>query len=162
MIDLPKKYRLLVKTILSLFGIGFIPFSPGTFASAATAVAWYYTLPSFSNNPLLLLLIALLVIFAYIITVRLITLYLKPPIDKSWIVIDELFGMIISLTPTIFLHDPVFILFAFICFRFFDIVKPSYIKKIDALHTPASVVLDDVVAGIYSAASVILISLFYL
>ncbi|EKD65027.1 MAG: phosphatidylglycerophosphatase A [uncultured bacterium] len=162
MTDLPKKNKFLVKTILSLFGIGIIPFSPGTFASAATAIGWYYLLPSFSKYPLLPIFLALILIPTYFISVKLISLYLKPPIDKSWIVIDELFGMIISLLPTIFLHSPVFILIAFICFRFFDIVKPSYIKKIDALHTPGSVVLDDVVAGVYSATSVILISLFYL
>ncbi len=162
MINLPKKYSLLIKAYLSLFGIGFIPFSPGTLASAAITLIWLYALPSLSKAPLLLIPLMIFVSLVYFISVKLISAFLKPPLDKSWIVVDELVGMIISLTPTVFISSPTLIISAFICFRFFDIVKPSLIKEIDSRHTPSSIILDDLVAGVFSAGSVILISLFIL
>ncbi|WP_424246154.1 phosphatidylglycerophosphatase A [Elusimicrobium posterum] len=66
--------------------------------------------------------------------------------DNPKIVIDEIAGYFFAvffLPRTWF-----FILTAFVLFRIFDTIKPFFIKKIDNMKTPLSVVLDDVVSGI--------------
>ena len=156
---LPKKYTFLIKAFLSLFGIGFIPFIPGSLASALTTAGWIFFLPYLSSHITVLIPLTFLIFIISFVSTVLIQKFLIRPVDKSWIVIDELVGMLVSLTPTIFLSTPTMVIFAFVYFRLFDIIKPSFIKQIDALHTPASVVLDDLAAGILSAASVILTSL---
>jgi phosphatidylglycerophosphatase A len=50
-------------------------------------------------------------------------------------------------------------LIALILFRIFDIVKPFGIRKLDALKSNWSVMLDDILAGIY--ALIILLFLVY-
>jgi phosphatidylglycerophosphatase A len=68
--------------------------------------------------------------------------------DSSRIVIDEAAGMCISL---LFIPvTPVYIITAFVLFRFFDILKPLYIRRAEALPGGWGVMMDDVCAGIYS------------
>lgn len=68
--------------------------------------------------------------------------------DSSKVVIDEIAGMCISLWFVPVTMGNVII--ALILFRFFDIVKPLYIKRLEALPGGWGVMLDDVVAGIYA------------
>jgi phosphatidylglycerophosphatase A len=66
--------------------------------------------------------------------------------DNQRVVIDEVAGMCIAL-----LWIPVqlpYLLFAFLLFRFFDIVKPLLIKKVEKLPGGLGVMLDDVLAGL--------------
>lgn len=68
--------------------------------------------------------------------------------DSSRIVIDEAAGMCISL-----LFVPVtvkFLVAGLLLFRFFDIVKPLYIRKAESLRGGWGVMMDDVLAGIYT------------
>lgn len=69
--------------------------------------------------------------------------------DASDIVIDEVAGMMIAL---IFLPFSIKAWgLAFICFRFFDIVKPWPIGHIDRrLNSGWGVMLDDIIAGFYA------------
>jgi phosphatidylglycerophosphatase A len=43
-----------------------------------------------------------------------------------------------------------YVIAALVLFRFFDIVKPFYIKKMEALPGGLGVMMDDVLAGIYA------------
>ena len=68
--------------------------------------------------------------------------------DSSKVVIDEAAGMMISL-----LFIPVTVanvLIALVLFRFFDIAKPLFIRRMEALPGGWGVMADDVLAGIYS------------
>ncbi|MES2003941.1 MAG: phosphatidylglycerophosphatase A [Bacteroidota bacterium] len=68
--------------------------------------------------------------------------------DSNRVVIDEVAGMFISL-----LFIPVsikWIAAAFVLFRFFDILKPLYIRNAEALPAGWGVMADDVLAGIYA------------
>ena len=68
--------------------------------------------------------------------------------DSSRVVIDEVAGMWVSLllvpitTPRL--------LVGLVLFRFFDIVKPFYIRNMEKLPGGAGVMMDDVLAGIYA------------
>lgn len=84
--------------------------------------------------------------------------YVSQQAEKAWghdsnrIVIDEVAGMAISLLFVPLRYDTFVI--AFVLFRFFDIVKPLYIKKAARLPHGWGVMMDDVVAGFYTLACV--------
>ena len=68
--------------------------------------------------------------------------------DPGIIVIDEMAGMLVA-----FIAIPkelIFIIAAFILFRFFDIVKPFPINIVENLSSGWGIVLDDFVAGIFA------------
>ncbi len=71
--------------------------------------------------------------------------------DDNKIVIDEVVGVWIAAL-FVPLHWKYY-LAALILFRFFDIVKPLFIKKFDQMHNDWSVMLDDILAGIYALIS---------
>lgn len=68
--------------------------------------------------------------------------------DHQRVVIDEVAGMCITL-----LFVPLkwqYTLIGLVLFRFFDILKPFYIRKLEALPGGWGVMADDVLAGIYA------------
>jgi len=68
--------------------------------------------------------------------------------DSSRVVIDEVAGMCLTL-----LFIPVrwqYVLTGLILFRFFDIVKPLYIRRMEKLKGGWGVMMDDTLAGLYS------------
>lgn len=80
--------------------------------------------------------------------------------DSKMIVIDEVAGQWIALIPCAL--NPILILIAFISFRFFDILKPYPISIIDKqVKGAAGVMGDDLVAGLFAAAIVILASIWF-
>ncbi len=68
--------------------------------------------------------------------------------DHPSIVIDEIAGYMVSM----FLVPPAwgFMIAGFFLFRFFDIVKPFPLKRLQELHGGPGVMLDDIGAGIYT------------
>ncbi len=73
--------------------------------------------------------------------------------DPGWIVIDEVCGIFMSLafipTETIVAH-PWILAIAFGLFRFFDILKPLGIHKMEKLPGAWGVMADDLLGGIYA------------
>ncbi len=68
--------------------------------------------------------------------------------DPSFIVIDEAVGIFISFF--LLTYNAKNILLSLILFRFFDIIKPWPIKKVEKLPFGWGIMLDDVVAGIFA------------
>lgn len=69
--------------------------------------------------------------------------------DSKKIVIDEFIGFYVSVfyLP----HTFGYILAAFLLFRFFDILKPLFINRLEIrLHDGLGVMADDIAAGIYT------------
>jgi phosphatidylglycerophosphatase A len=134
------------KAIASIFGIGFIK-GGGTLAAIVTC-AFIYLLwqqPWF-NSPVYLLLITIVIIALGI--------YTGNRVEADWgkdsyrVVIDEVAGMLVTM-----LFVPVnlyFLLAGLVLFRFFDIVKPLYIRRMEALPAGTGVIMDDVLAGVYA------------
>ncbi|WP_374166716.1 phosphatidylglycerophosphatase A [Arcticibacter sp. MXS-1] len=68
--------------------------------------------------------------------------------DNYRVVIDEIAGMWISV---LFLPVKVpYVIAGFILFRFFDIVKPLFIRRMERLPGGVGVMMDDVLAAIYT------------
>jgi phosphatidylglycerophosphatase A len=68
--------------------------------------------------------------------------------DSYRVVIDEVAGLWVSL-----LFIPITVprlLVGLVLFRFFDIVKPLFIRKMEQIPGGAGVMLDDVLAGLYT------------
>ncbi|MBI44594.1 MAG: phosphatidylglycerophosphatase A [Candidatus Marinimicrobia bacterium] len=130
--------------VLKYFYIGNFQYAPGSLSSLFAALVWFF-IPDSMLFKLLFLLIHLLMgfYFCYLF-------YSTRPIDKdpSFIVIDEVVGMMISLylAPKIFSAY----LMAFILFRFFDILKPSIIDRAQYVNYGIGIMLDDIISGFLS------------
>lgn len=152
--------------ILTMFGIGNSKYAPGTMASFVTCLLFIYLY----NSQIDILLIILFIFFVFIFSVYSIDTYksLFSEIDSKEIVVDEFIGQSIPILTIYNLieennsaHFIFYTLIAFFFFRIFDVMKPYPINKIDQnMKNGFGVILDDIIAGIYSAL-VLLIIIFY-
>jgi len=136
------------------FGVGYSPVAPGTLGTLV-AIPIYYFL---SENPSPLYEITLIGFFFLSVWISENAEVFFRKKDDSRIVIDEMMGFLITMlwVP----KTTLFIIFGFILFRFFDILKPFPIRHLEKrLKGGFGVVLDDVMAGIYANIIFHLISL---
>ena len=136
------------KAISSLGPIGFLPAS-GTWGSLiALPFAWVL-----SGTPWLFVL-ALFSFFIGVLTIRpLITGNEEK--DPSFVIIDEFMGQLVtfSILGKGYM-TPVLLIFGFLFFRLFDILKPwpaSFFDK--KVHSAFGVMMDDLVAALYATIS---------
>ena len=148
-----KKFNLL---ILTMFGLGNSRYAPGTVASFVTCLI-YITLFNYKVNILILIgSVSLIFLYSIFILDELKNSFSE--IDAKEIVIDEFVGQSIPLLSiynlVLFNNINNFILYTFsvfFLFRIFDIFKPYPINIIDKkIKNGFGVMLDDVLAGIYS------------
>ena len=146
--------------IATLGGLGKIPIAPGTFGSI---FAWFVFifLSHFIN--MIFLTFAVGIFSVWICEKITKNLAIK---DHKSIVIDELVGTWISLLPVLFVADDryeriIYAAIAFILFRFFDILKPYPISFFDKEYKNGlGIVLDDVIAGIFSGILSVILLIF--
>lgn len=134
------------KIIASIFGIGFLK-GGGTYAAIVTCGAiWLLWSSPALQNPWYLLAITIIV--------TLWGVYVGNKVEPEWgedssrVVIDEVSGMLITM---LFIPQNLYFLLAgLVLFRFFDIVKPLGVRKMESLGGGLGVMMDDVLAGVYS------------
>ncbi len=141
--------KFLSKSISTFFGIGFIPFAPGTLTSIVIVLLYKYYLYRLSWPVYALILILLFFIGVYASTDYSTALNKK---DPRKIVIDEALGQLLVLFRMSDAWFPV--LSCFVLFRVFDIAKPFPIRKIEKLPAGWGIMLDDVVAAVYAGVIV--------
>ena len=134
------------KYFATIFGIGFISLAPGTFGSLLAIFIWYVFINLFSIFYFIVLFLFILSVSFYFTDIYL-NSYKKK--DPSEVIVDEFLGQSI---PLLFLvnFNIYEVLIAFVTFRFFDIYKIYPINKMEDLKGSYGVILDDIVAGIYS------------
>jgi phosphatidylglycerophosphatase A len=149
-----------------MFGIGNSKFAPGTVASFVTCIVyiWFY------NSHVNIFFLIFGVFFIFFVSIYSIDSFKNSfsEIDAKEIVIDEFIGQSIPiLTIYNFIeknnlnHFIFFTFISFILFRIFDILKPYPIKQIDQkMKNGFGVILDDVIAGVYSVALIMIIIFF--
>ena len=142
---------------VTFFYIGKSPFAPGTLGSLVGVALWYYLISI--DFLLLILFFTLYFILSFILT----NIYLKSSNndDPSEVICDEVIGQLIPLSIISIADDTYLILIAFISFRIFDIFKFYPANKAEELPGASGVILDDVIAGIYSLI-VVFISKYFL
>jgi phosphatidylglycerophosphatase A len=137
------------RLISSCLGIGYTPKGGGTVAAIACCIAWYFARSGGSggNESAFGPVLATALIFA-------IGVWSANKVEAGWgkdsskVVIDEVAGMCLTL-----LFTPVrwqYILCGLVLFRFFDIAKPLGIRKMEELKGGWGVMMDDMLAGLYS------------
>ena len=146
-------------TIATFFGAGFLKPGPGTYGSAATVALWLIAGFLLHHNTLYLLIAT---IIALVISVALgIPAATRVAIesgrkDPGFVVIDEVAGQLVALLAV--RPDWPHALLALLLFRFFDILKPPPIRRLEALPGGTGIVVDDLGAGIYALIVVQLIT----
>ena len=123
--------------------LGYVPYAPGTVASAVAGYMFFFV-------PVVLLPVALfggLCLVAIAIWASHITVKMLRDNDPACVVIDEVVGMYVACA---FLPKVWWVyLVTFLLFRLFDILKPFPIHKFEQIaYCSLGVVFDDVVAGI--------------
>ena len=136
----------LIKAFVSVLGIGYIRIAPGTFGSLFAILVWYISI-----NYLNIYFFYMVVIIVFICSFKAINIYLRNvnKDDPSEVVVDEFIGQSL---PLIFLlqFNVYEVLLAFSSFRLFDIFKIYPVNKVENIKGANGVIMDDVVAGIYS------------
>ncbi|MDB5004066.1 MAG: phosphatidylglycerophosphatase [Mucilaginibacter sp.] len=134
------------KLAATVFGIGYLGKGVGTIAAFFACICWYL-LWAGKYPPIIPSVLVTLVITA-------LGIWSGNKVEPIWgkdhgrVVIDEVAGMFVSL-----LFVPVtipYVLIGFILFRFFDILKPLFIRRLEALPGGWGVMADDMLAGLYA------------
>jgi phosphatidylglycerophosphatase A len=140
-----------------MFGLGKIKFIPGTLGSLATLIILFY-LFHIINIPSNIVLIGLIIIFAY--SFYAVSDHIKDNDNKDpgEIIIDEFLGQSIPIylyeishsttkeTSEALIYYGIF----FILFRYFDIMKPFPVSFFDKnFKNSFGVIMDDICAGLY-------------
>ena len=129
--------------IATAFGIGYVPFAPGTFGSAAGLLLWM-VLPG-STLVQAAAIVALFILGSMAGSVAERHFHRT---DPRQVVVDEVMGMLI----TLFLN-PVGLKGAFVGFLFFratDVFKPYPSNRLERLPGGIGVMADDAMAAIYA------------
>lgn len=133
------------KYIVSLGKIGFIKPASGTWGTLASMPVAFLIAYIYSPLSLVIASFIILIIGWYFTNIY---EKINNKHDASEIVIDEMAGVFITLS---FIPVDVWYYIAgFFIFRFFDILKPYPINIIDNQKTAFSVMLDDLIAGLYA------------
>ncbi len=148
------KINFFEKFIGSGFYTGYLPFISGTFGSLAALLI--YWIPGFENPFIIGSLIILFALYGIYVGNKFEKLYGKDPAECT---VDEVVGQWI----TLFLLPKTILIsvIAFFIWRIFDIIKPFPARRLERLDGGLGIMLDDVIAGIYSLIFVQLILLIF-
>lgn len=133
------------KILASFGGIGYIKKGSGTVAAALWCAIWFLVQLNGIFYPFQFISVALFLLFG---------IWSANKVEADWgidsnrVVIDEVLGMSLTL-----LLVPVrwqYVIVGFVFFRFFDIVKPLYIRRLEKMPQGWGVMADDALAGVYS------------
>ena len=149
---------------VTLFGIGKIKLIPGSFASLATTLFLFFIfhILNFSPNIFLIGVIIIFFISLYAVNIFIKDLDNKDPKE---VVIDEFIGQSIPICLYEISHETsketsqvlTFYFIMFILFRIFDIAKPYPVSYYDKnFKNSFGVIMDDVCAGLYVVAVLVL------
>lgn len=145
------------------FGSGFWPWGPGTAGSVLATAIWMLLSLVFRNDTDTLQNITLILVILFTLLGTWATARLQPywGEDPSRVVIDEMVGVWIPLS-VLRPHDYLWALAALVLFRFFDIVKPLGIKKLDRRKGAFWVMADDIAGGLYALLVLLILRILYI
>ena len=162
-----KKINVLISTF---FGYGYLTNIPGTVASAVTTIFIYiaYEILDYTNLKFSIVFFAILFFYSFY-AVRDAESEFENK-DPRQIVIDEVLGQWMPLILLLYLNQTdkisiqveYYYIISFFSFRFFDILKPFPVSYFDKNHKNYfGIIMDDIMAGVYSMNVVYLASLIF-
>ena len=149
---------------VTLFGIGKLKKIPGSYASLLTTIFLFFLfhILNFSPNIVLIVIVVIFLISLYAVNIFIKDLDNKDPKE---VVIDEFIGQSIPICLYEVAHEGsvetekvlTFYFIMFILFRIFDIAKPYPANYYDKnFKNSFGVIMDDVCAGLYVVAVLVL------
>ena len=148
------------------FGLGYAPVAPGTAGSLASVALFAVANASLSPASFPIVYLATLVVLsiaAWWSTEQALRHWKSS--DPQTVVIDEIVGQWVAYGGLILAEwrhltagGWKYLLAGFILFRAFDVLKPFPIRRSERLPGATGVVVDDVLAGIYAAAGLVLLA----
>jgi len=160
-----KKINVLLSTF---FGCGYLTKIPGTLTSVLTTIFIYviYEFLGYTNLKFSIIFFILLFFYSFYAVKDSETEFENK--DPRQIVIDEVLGQSMPLILLLYLNQinqtnlpiEIYYILSFLFFRFFDILKPFPVSYFDKNHKNYfGIIMDDIVAGLYSMMLIYLISL---
>ena len=160
-----KKINVLLST---LFSCGYFTKIPGTLTSALTVIFIYvnYEILGYTNLKFSIIFFFLLFFYSFYAVKDSESEFKNK--DPRQIVIDEVLGQLMPLILLLYLHQTnqislsveIYYILSFVFFRFFDILKPFPVSYFDKNHKNYfGIIMDDIMAGLYSMLLIYLISL---
>ena len=149
---------------VTLFGIGKLKKIPGSYASLVTTIFLFFLFHIFNISVNIVLISVILIFFISLYSVNIFIKDLDNK-DPKEIVIDEFIGQSIPICLYEIAHVGTketnqvlkFYFIMFILFRIFDIVKPYPVSYYDKnFKNSFGVIMDDVCAGLYVVAVLVL------
>ena len=149
---------------VTLFGIGKIRKIPGSIASLITTLFLFFVLHVLNISPNIILISIIIIFFISLYAVNIFIKDLENK-DPNEVVIDEFIGQSIPICLYEIAHEGTketnqvltYYFIIFVLFRIFDITKPfpaSYYEK--NFKNSIGVIMDDVCAGLYVVAVLVL------
>jgi len=149
---------------VTLFGIGKLKKIPGSYASLVTTIFLFFLFHIFNISANIVLISIILIFF---ISLYAINIFIKDLDNKDpkEVVIDEFIGQSIPICLYEIAHEGTketsqvltFYFLMFILFRIFDITKPYPVSYYDKnFKNSFGVIMDDVCAGLYVVAVLVL------
>ena len=134
---------LIALTVATVFGVGYVPFAPGTFGSAAGLLLWLALPQSAGASAAAIVLLFAAGSWSGSVAER----HFRAT-DPGPVVIDEVMGML----ATLFMNPVGWAgaTGAFLLFRIFDIIKPYPADRLERLPGGVGVMADDLMAALYA------------
>ncbi len=144
------------RLLATCFGLGKLPIAPGTWGSLPpVAVLLIMGFTGIASPITVAIVMVVLALIGSIVCVRCApaSIAATGKKDPSEVVTDEFAGQAVTfIFAGIFAAEGIFVtaLFGFLLFRFFDIIKPWPLRKLEKLPHGWGVLADDLGAGIYA------------
>ena len=154
-----KKIPFYHEMIATGLGVGHFPYGPGTMGALLAILIWYPITTMANHTTWFFITLAL------ILTFTLLGAWSSTVAERYWgedpsrVVIDEVVGQWITLLAVPAVFSWWHVLAAFVLFRFFDIVKPLGVRKMENFKSGWGIMADDILAGCYGAILIYLLSI---
>ena len=153
---------------VTLFGIGRLKKIPGSYASFVTTIFLFFLFHVLNLSPNIVLFLIVIIFF---IALYAISMFIKDLTQKDpkEVVIDEFIGQSIPICLYEIAHEGTketdqvltYYFIMFILFRIFDITKPFPVSYYDKnFKNSFGVIMDDIAAGLYVVAVLVLYMVF--
>lgn len=149
------------RLLTSCFGLGWLPVAPGTWGSLPAAIL--FALICYFSTSAVIIFAAMLV---FVLAGSVVCVKFAPSVitltgnnDPSEVVADEFAGQAVAFLAVCSIPNNNIITVAvlgFLFFRFFDILKPWPIHRLEKLPKGWGILVDDLMAGVYAAVVLVL------
>jgi phosphatidylglycerophosphatase A len=149
------------RLLASCFGLGWLPVAPGTWGSLPPVFVFFLMRHLNLSPTFVCLVMVLLILAGAIVCVECAPAAITATgkADPPEVAVDEFAGQALTYFFTLALTNPPVLtatMGAFLLFRFFDIVKPWPIRKLEKLPQGWGILADDLLAGVYAGITLLI------